>query len=154
MLAKRHMGMKTTRPGSIIPKNDVSIAKNYLDAEEMNALYRMVSAFIEFAELQALNRRPMTMRDWFTKLDELLKLTERDLLDHTRTISADNAKAKAELSTTATGRCWTRSSAPWMPSLIAWRRNSQSGRRLMDQRSCVPVKAHERIPDQSRSHRP
>lgn len=92
-----HMGMKTTRPGGVIRKDDVSIAKNYLNVDELHALNRIVSAYIEFAELQALNRRPMTMRDWITKLDEFLKLSGRDLLDHAGKVSADDAKAKAEL---------------------------------------------------------
>ena len=57
---------------------------------------RIVNAYIEFAELQALNRRPMTMREWIAKLDDFLKLSERDLLTHASRISAESAKAKAE----------------------------------------------------------
>src|ERR1039457_4896824 len=58
---------------------------------------RIVNAYIEFAELQALNRRAMTMRDWIAKLDDFLKLSERDLLTHAGRITAESAKAKAEL---------------------------------------------------------
>lgn len=90
------MGLTTTRPGGVIRKDDVSVAKNYLTENELRALNRIVNAYLEFAELQALNRRPMTMRDWITKLDEFLRLSGRELLDHAGTISAESAKAKAE----------------------------------------------------------
>jgi hypothetical protein len=95
--ARPFMGLKTTRPGGLIRKEDVSIAKNYLDAEELGTLNRIVNAYIEFAELRALQRKVMTMRDWITKLDEFLKLSEHELLDHAGKISAEQAKAKAEL---------------------------------------------------------
>jgi hypothetical protein len=91
------MGMHTTRPGGIVRKEDVSIAKNYLNSEELGALNRIVNAYIEFAELRALQRKVMTMRDWITKLDEFLKLSEHELLDHAGKISAEQAKTKAEL---------------------------------------------------------
>ncbi len=94
---KPFMGLQTTRPGGIIRKEDVSIAKNYLDGEELGALNRIVNAYIEFAELRALQRRVMTMRDWITKLDEFLKLSEHELLDHAGKISAEQARMKAEL---------------------------------------------------------
>ncbi len=63
---ERLMGLKTTRPGRIIRREDVAIAKNYLTEEELQALNRIVNLYIEFAELQALDRRPMTMRDWIS----------------------------------------------------------------------------------------
>jgi hypothetical protein len=63
------MGLKTTRPGGIIRKEDASIAKNYLDAEEIDTLNRIVTAYIEFAELRALQRRVMTVRDWIGNPD-------------------------------------------------------------------------------------
>ncbi|MCX6940123.1 MAG: virulence RhuM family protein [Verrucomicrobia bacterium] len=91
------MGLQTTRPGGIIRKEDVSIAKNYLDGQELDTLNRIVNAYIEFAELRALQRKVMTMRDWITKLDEFLKLSEHELLDHAGKISAEQAKMKAEL---------------------------------------------------------
>jgi len=91
------MGLKTTRPGGIIRKEDVSIAKNYLDGEELDTLNRIVNAYIEFAELRALQRKVMTMHDWITKLDKFLKLSEHELLDHAGKISAEQSKTKAEL---------------------------------------------------------
>jgi hypothetical protein len=90
------MGLKTTRPGGIIRKEDVSIAKNYLEADELGTLNRIVTAYIEFAELRALQRKAMTMRDWITKLDDFLKLSEHELLDHAGKITAEQAKTKAE----------------------------------------------------------
>jgi len=91
------MGLQTTRPGGIVRKDDVGIAKNYLTEDELQVLNRIVNLYIEYAELQALERKPMTMRDWITKLDEFLKISGRKLLDHAGKISADSAKAKAEL---------------------------------------------------------
>ena len=94
---KRFMGLKTTRPGGIIRKEDVSIAKNYLDPDELWVLNRIVNVYLEFAELQALRRKAMTMREWIVKLDEFLKLSDHELLNHAGKISADSAKVKAGL---------------------------------------------------------
>ena len=91
------MGLQTTRPGGVVRKGDVSVAKNYLSNDELQVLNRIVNLYIEYAELQALERKPMLMQNWLTKLDEFLKITGRKLLDHTGQISAANAKAKAEL---------------------------------------------------------
>jgi hypothetical protein len=91
------MGLKTTRPGGIIRKDDVSIAKNYLTQEELEVLNRIVSAYLEFAELQALRRQVMTMRDWIAKLDDFLKLSAHELLSHAGKITAEAAREKAEL---------------------------------------------------------
>jgi hypothetical protein len=93
---KPFMGMQTTRPGGVIRKADAAIAKNYLTESELQVLHRIVNMYIEYAELQALERRPMTMRDWITKLDDFLKASGRQLLDHAGTLSAETAKAKAE----------------------------------------------------------
>ena len=90
------MGMQTTRPGRIVRKEDVAVAKNYLTEDELQVLNRIVNLYIEFAELQALERKPMTMRNWILKLDEFLKASGRKLLDHAGKISAESAKAKAE----------------------------------------------------------
>ena len=90
------MGLQTTRPGGVVRKADAAIAKNYLTEPELQVLHRIVNLYIEFAELQALERNPMTMRDWLDKLDEFLKATGRKLLDHAGTVSAEVAKAKAE----------------------------------------------------------
>jgi hypothetical protein len=90
------MGLKSTRPGKIIRREDASVAKNYLSEVELQTLNRIVSLYIEFAELQALDRKPMTMRDWINKLDEFLKISGRKLLDHAGKISAETARVKAE----------------------------------------------------------
>lgn len=91
------MGIKTTRPGGIIQREDATVAKNYLTEEELQVLNRIVNFYLEFAELQALERRPMAMKDWITKLDEFLKLSGRELLKHAGKISAKSARTKAEL---------------------------------------------------------
>ena len=91
------MGLKATRPGGIVRKDEVSVAKNYLTEDELQVLNRIVNLYIEFAELQALERKAMTMQDWITKLDEFLKISGRDLLGHAGKVSAETARAKAEL---------------------------------------------------------
>jgi len=90
------MGLSSTRPGNVIRKADVSIAKNYLTEEELQVLNRIVNLYIEYAELQALGRKVMLMQDWIAKLDEFLKISGRELLDHAGKISAESAKSKAE----------------------------------------------------------
>jgi len=94
---KPFMGLQSTRPGGIVRKEDVSVAKNYLDQAELDVLNRIVNAYIEFAELRALQRQVMTMRDWVVKLDEFLKLSAHELLDHSGKITAEQARMKAEL---------------------------------------------------------
>ena len=94
---KPFMGMLTTRPGGRVRKEDAAIAKNYLTEDELQVLNRIVNLYIEYAELQALERKTMTMRDWIRKLDEFLKISGRKLLDHAGKISAEQARAKAEL---------------------------------------------------------
>uniref|UniRef100_UPI002FE30EC6 virulence RhuM family protein n=1 Tax=Noviherbaspirillum sp. TaxID=1926288 RepID=UPI002FE30EC6 len=75
-------------------KTDAVIAKNYLTAEELEALNRIVTAYLEFAELQAMNRKQMTMRDWISKLDDFLRLGDRDVLTHAGRVTAEMAKLK------------------------------------------------------------
>jgi hypothetical protein len=72
------------------------VAKNYLQAEELDVLNRIVTAYLEFAELQARNRKPMHMRDWIAKLDDFLRLSERDILTHAGKISHETAIEMAE----------------------------------------------------------
>ena len=91
---KPDMGM-TNWTGPVIRKNEVTVAKNYLNEEELDILNRIVTAYLEFAELQALNRKPMYMKDWIQKLDDFLKMSGRDLLDHAGSISHDQASQKA-----------------------------------------------------------
>jgi hypothetical protein len=94
--SKPNMGL-TTWAGSALRQNDSEIAKNYLSEEELNVLNRIVTAYLEFAELQALNRTPMYMLDWIAKLDDFLKLTGRDILTHAGQISHGQALQKARL---------------------------------------------------------
>jgi hypothetical protein len=94
--ARPFMGLQTTRPGGIVRKDDVAIAKNYLTEDELQVLNRIVNLYIEYAELQALGRRPMTMQDWIAKLDEFMRVSGRELLDHARGMSAEQARLKAE----------------------------------------------------------
>jgi hypothetical protein len=91
---KPNMGM-TTWSGDKPRKTDAEIAKNYLNEKELNVLNRIVSMYLDFAELQALNRTPMYMRDWIAKLDDFLKLSGRDILTHAGKISHDKALGKA-----------------------------------------------------------
>ena len=93
---KPYMGLQATRPGGIVRKDDAAVAKNYLTEDELQVLNRIVNLYIEYAELQAMERRPMTMGDWIAKLDEFLKISGRELLDHAGKISAEQARAKAE----------------------------------------------------------
>ncbi len=88
------MGLTSWGKGEI-RKNDTFIAKNYLNEKELEALNRIVMAYLEFAELQALNREPMYMSDWIKKLDDFLKLSGRELLQHAGTVSHENALEKA-----------------------------------------------------------
>jgi hypothetical protein len=92
-----HMGLTSwanqTR-GGLPRKGDAVIAKNYLAADEIEALNRIVTAYLEFAELQALNRKPMHMADWISKLDDFLRLGDREVLTHAGRVSAELAKLK------------------------------------------------------------
>ena len=92
---KPNMGL-TSWSGDRPRKADVSIAKNYLNADEIDVLNRMVTAYLELAELQALNRKPMHMRDWIERLDDFLKMTGREILSHPGTVSHSDALAKAQ----------------------------------------------------------
>ncbi len=94
--AKPNMGL-TSWTGDLPRKTDVVVAKNYLGAEELEALNRIVTAYLEFAEVQAMNRKPMYMADWIAKLDDFLKLSDREILRHAGSVSHDDAVAKAEL---------------------------------------------------------
>lgn len=88
--SKPHMGM-TSFSGNKPKRTDARIAKNYLNEDELDTLNRIVSFYLEFAELQAKNRRAMYMKDWITKLDDFLRLSERDILTHAGKISNEAA---------------------------------------------------------------
>ena len=90
-----NMGL-TNWTGAHPRKDAVSIAKNYLDEKELDALNRIVTLYLEFAELQALNRKPMYMGAWIAKLDEFLRISERDILTHAGKVSHEIAALKAE----------------------------------------------------------
>jgi hypothetical protein len=91
---QRNMGV-TNYPGNSLLKRDVEIAKNYLNEDELNILNRIVTAYLELAELQALNQTPMTMRGWIDRLHQFLTMTGRELLDHAGKTSHDEALQKA-----------------------------------------------------------
>ncbi len=95
-VARPNMGL-TNWQGTQPTKGEAAIAKNYLTTEELEILNRIVTAYLEFAELQALNRKPMTMRDWIAKLDDFLRMGDRDILTHAGTISHEQALRTAEL---------------------------------------------------------
>lgn len=90
------MGM-TTFEGEKPKKSDVTVAKNYLKEDEISILNRLVSAYLEFAELQAIRQKPMYMKDWIEKLDDFIKMSGSELLQHAGKISREQAKIKAEL---------------------------------------------------------
>lgn len=93
--SQSNMGL-TSWSGAKLKKADVGIAKNYLAQDELSALNLIVSAYLDFAELQAQSKRAMYMKDWITKLDDFLKLSERDVLTHAGKVSHDQAIEKAE----------------------------------------------------------
>lgn len=92
-----NMGLTSWPAGQLAPRRaDVAVAKNYLSAEELDTLNRLVTIYLDFAELQARDRKPMYMADWLRKLDQFLQISEREILTHAGTISAEAAKEKAE----------------------------------------------------------
>ena len=95
---KEHMGLTTWEgaPNSKIHKYDVAIAKNYLTEEELQILGRIVSAYLDLAEMQAMRHIPMTMEDWEKRLNGFLSLMDREVLKDAGRISAELAKARAE----------------------------------------------------------
>jgi hypothetical protein len=93
---KQQMGL-TNWPGTRPLKADIAVAKNYLNPDELDGLNRIVTAYLEFAELQALNRKPMTMHDWAAKLDDFLRIGDWEILTHAGRISHELAVEKAEL---------------------------------------------------------
>ncbi len=94
--SKPNMGL-TSWTGEVVRKADVAIAKSYLGADALEALNRIVNAYLEFAELQALARKPMYMAGWIAKLDDFLRLSERQILQHAGKVTHEAAVAKAEL---------------------------------------------------------
>ena len=93
---KDFMGL-TTWTGALPKKSDAEYAKNYLSETEIQTLNRIVSLYLDFAELQAESHVPMYMQDWIQKLDDFLKLSGKELLTHAGKISAEIAKKKADM---------------------------------------------------------
>ena len=96
--AKEHMGLTTWEnvPDGKILKMDVTIAKNYLSAEEMDYLERIVSLYLDYAELQARRKIPMSMEDWAKRLDGFLEFNGNEILTGPGKINAEEAKLHAE----------------------------------------------------------
>jgi hypothetical protein len=93
--AKPNMGM-TAWTGGRPKKQDAGVAKNYLTAKEIDALNLIVSMYLDFAELQAHSRKAMHMRDWIAKLDDFLRISEREILTHAGRISHGDALSHAQ----------------------------------------------------------
>ena len=89
----------TNYKGEKPTKKETEVAKNYLNKEELNILNRIVTAYLEIAELQALNRNPMYMEDWVTRLDNFLKMTGNNVLDNAGSISHKKAIEKHIMNT-------------------------------------------------------
>lgn len=95
---KEHMGLTSWEgaPNGKIHRYDVVVAKNYLTEDELQQLARIVSAYLDFAEMQAIRHIPMTMADWEDRFNRFLKLWDRDILQDNGKISAELAQIKAE----------------------------------------------------------
>lgn len=91
---KDNMGL-TSWIGKTIRRSDVEIAKNYLNEKEMDALNKIVTAYLDIAEVHALNQEPMYMKDWLETIDDYLKMTRRDILTTTGKITHKQALEKA-----------------------------------------------------------
>ena len=85
----------TNFKGDIPTKEETEIAKNYLTEDELNILNRMVSAYLDVAEINALDRHPMTMKDWISELDSFLKMTRKNILTNAGSVSHEEALKKA-----------------------------------------------------------
>ena len=91
---KKDIGL-TNFKGEMPTKKETEIAKNYLNKEELNILNRMVTAYLEVAEIQAMNQMPMYMNDWIKQLDSFLTMTNKEILQHLGSISHKQAIEKA-----------------------------------------------------------
>lgn len=91
---KDYLGL-TNFKGKYPTKSETEIAKNYLTEEELNILNRMVTAYLDVAEINALSRHPMTMQNWIDELDSFLKMTRKDILEDSGKISHEQALKKA-----------------------------------------------------------
>ena len=93
---KDNMGL-TTWSGNSIKRSDVEVAKNYLDEKELDALNKIVTAYLDIAEVHALNQEPMYMKDWLETIDDYLRMTRRDILTTKGKVTHQQALEKAHL---------------------------------------------------------
>ena len=93
---KDNMGL-TTWSGNRIKRSDVEVAKNYLDEKELDALNKIVTAYLDIAEVHALNQEPMYMKDWLETIDDYLRMTRRDILTTKGKVTHQQALEKAHL---------------------------------------------------------
>jgi hypothetical protein len=93
---KHNLGLTNIKSNKLT-KQEIEIAKNYLNEEELKALNRMVTAYLEIAEIQALNRQPMHMKDWIERLDDFVKMTGNVVLQNAGSISHLQALEKARI---------------------------------------------------------
>ena len=91
--SKDNMGLLSFK-GEKPLKKEIETAKNYLNEDELNILNRMVTAYLEIAEIQAMNQIPMYMKDWLERIDDFLKMTGKDILTQVGTISHNQAMKK------------------------------------------------------------
>ena len=91
---KDNMGL-TSWSGNSIKRSDVEVAKNYLDEKELDALNKIVAAYLDIAEVHALNQEPMYMKDWLETIDDYLKMTRRDILNTKGKVTHQQALEKA-----------------------------------------------------------
>ena len=91
---KENMGL-TSWSGDTIHRSDVEVAKNYLTEAELDALNKIVTAYLDIAEVHALNQEPMYMKDWLETIDDYLKMTRRDILTTSGHVSHKQAIEKA-----------------------------------------------------------
>ena len=93
---KEHMGL-TSWQGKSIKRTDVEVAKNYLNKDELDALNKIVTAYLDIAEVRALNHEPMYMKDWLETIDDYLKMTRRDILKTKGSVTHKQALEKAHV---------------------------------------------------------
>ena len=91
---KEHMGL-TSWQGTSIKRADVEVTKNYLNKDELDALNKIVTAYLDIAEVHALNHEPMYMKDWMETIDDYLKMTRRDILKTKGSVTHKQALEKA-----------------------------------------------------------
>jgi hypothetical protein len=94
--SKPNLGL-TNIKGNRPTKSEIEVAKNYLNEAELNLLNRMVSAYLDLAEIQAMNQKPMFMSDWIARLDEFIKISGNDILPHLGSVSHQQAMEKAQI---------------------------------------------------------